>query len=294
MAINTEDGQRVALETLVDVTTLREKLDDPTWRVVDCRHNLMAPEAGREAYRQAHIPGAVYAHLDEDLAGPITPASGRHPLPEPAELARTLGRWGINRQTQVVVYDDAGGAIAARLWWLLRWLGHRSCAVLDGGWQAWTAAGAPVTDAVPQIEPVEFAIRHGDSLAWVDEAYLLMNLHSHRDLVIDARAAPRYRGEVEPIDPVAGHVPAAVNLPFDGNLDENGRFRPPQALAQRFQAVLGDRGPGSAVHMCGSGVTACHNLLAMEVAGLTGSRLYPGSWSQWIRDPDRPVARGDE
>jgi thiosulfate/3-mercaptopyruvate sulfurtransferase len=281
-------------ETLIDTQTLYDHLYDPDWVVVDCRFNLADPESGRRAYHEGHIPDARYAHLDEDLSGPVTPTSGRHPLPDPQRLAQTLGNWGINNVTQVVAYDDAGGAFAARLWWLFRWLGHRACAVLDGGLAAWRGQDLPLSREIPAPHSTVFSVLHEDALSWVDSDYLLTDRVTGDSLVIDARAPARYRGEQEPIDPVAGHIPGAVNLPYEGNLDNEGRFIDPQALRERFAAVLGERPAASVVHMCGSGVTACHNLLAMEAAGLAGSRLYAGSWSEWIRDPSRPVATGEE
>ena len=276
--------------TLIEAGTLNAHLSDPDWVVVDCRFNLMDTEAGRRAYREAHIPGARYAHLDEDLSGPINPHSGRHPLPDPQRLAGTLGGWGIAAQTQVVAYDDGNGALAARLWWLLRWLGSERCAVLDGGIAAWRERGLPLSTAIPTPTPVIFKGRADQDL-WVDTAAVLSNIDSGENLLIDARAAIRYRGEKEPIDPVAGHVPGAVNLPLEDNVHD-GRFLPPDELRQRFSAMLDGRSPSAIVHMCGSGVSACQNMLAMEVAGLSGSRLYPGSWSEWIRDSARPIATG--
>lgn len=284
----------MSYETLIDTQTLYDHLHDPNWVVVDCRFNLADPEAGRRAYHEGHIPGARYAHLDEDLSGPVTPMSGRHPLPDPERLVQTLGDWGINNVTQVVAYDDAGGAIAARLWWLLRWLGHRACAVLDGGLPAWRGQDLPLSRETPAPHPTVFSVLHEDALSWVDSDYLLADRVTGDSLIIDARAPARYRGEQEPIDAVAGHIPGAVNLPLEGNLDSDGRFIDPLALRERFAAVLGERSAASVVHMCGSGVTACHNLLAMETAGLAGSRLYAGSWSEWIRDPSRSVAAGEE
>lgn len=279
--------------TLVDPEVLKNHLDDPDWVIVDCRFNLADTEAGRRAYREGHVPGACYAHLDEDLSGPTGLSGGRHPLPDPNRFAHTLGRWGIDENTQVVVYDDVGGGMAARLWWLLRWLGHKAVAVLNGGLPAWQQAGLPLATEVPEPRSGTYPVHWLDTLAWVDSAYVLANLERQDRLLIDARAAPRYRGEVEPNDPVAGHVPGAVNLPWEVNLDEQRRFQPAEVLKERFAAVLGERPPARVVHMCGSGVTACHNLLAMEVAGLEGSRLYAGSWSEWVRDPARPVTTGE-
>ncbi|ROR34152.1 sulfurtransferase [Inmirania thermothiophila] len=273
------------MRPLTDAATLAARLGDPGWVVVDCRFRLDAPEAGEAAWREGHIPGAVYAHLERDLSGPVTAASGRHPLPAPGPLMARLGAWGIGPGTTVVAYDDAGGAFAARLWWLLRWLGHRRVAVLDGGLAAWLAAGGGLARDRGAVRPCRFEGRPGGMPTVDAEA-----VRAGGWCLVDARAPERYRGEEEPIDPVAGHIPGAVNLPFTGNLDRAGRFLPPAALARRF-AALG-AAPQRVVHYCGSGVTACHNLLAMELAGLAGARLYPGSWSEWIRDPARAVARG--
>ena len=276
--------------TLIDSRSLNAHLDAPGWIVVDCRFDLADPEAGRAAYRAGHIRGARYAHLDEDLSGPTTPRSGRHPLPAPSRLAHTLGQWGIGDTTQVVVYDSSNGAMAVRLWWLLRWLGHKRCALLDGGLPAWQREGLPVTAKQPTVMATKISDRHNDAL-WVDSESVLANIDRGEDLLIDARGAPRYRGDEEPLDPVAGHVPGAVNLPLTGNLGPDGCFSGATTLRERFMAALDGKSSKRVVHMCGSGVTACHNLLAMEVAGLTGSRLYAGSWSEWIRDPNRPVAK---
>jgi len=280
-------------DTLIDCATLHAHLTDPAWIVVDCRFNLMDTEAGRRDYRAGHIPDARYAHLDEDLSGPITPTGGRHPLPDPDRLAQTLGGWGIASTTQVIAYDDSGGAIASRLWWLLRWLGHRRCAVLDGGLSAWHKHALPLDAAIPAPTSAVFTALPDDSL-WVDSGTILTDVVAGKRLLLDARAAVRFRGEQEPIDPIAGHVPGAVSLPLEGNLSAAGMFLEPPALKARFAAVLGARAPAEAIHMCGSGVTACHNLLAMESAGLQGSKLYAGSWSEWLRDPARPIATGME
>lgn len=277
-------------DTLIDLETLNAHLDDPCWVIMDCRFSLSDPGAGRRAYAESHLPGARYAHLDEDLSGPITPATGRHPLPDPARLARKLGDWGIGNDTQVIAYDDMGGILAAaRLWWLLRWLGHRACAVLDGGFPAWRRAGLPLTAQPPTVQPRRFEGRPDDRL-WLTTAQV--ETLADPEVVLDARAAARYRGELEPIDPVAGHIPGAVNAPTEDNLTADGQFRPADQQRERFLALLDGRPPTAIVHACGSGVTACHNLLAMEAVGLTGSRLYAGSWSEWIRDPGRPIATG--
>ena len=274
-------------QTIVSVETLKQNLGQPNWVVFDCRFNLMDTEAGQQAYAKAHIPGAFYLHLDNDLSSPITPDTGRHPLPDPTQLAEKFAQCGVNKNTQVVVYDDCGGAMAARTWWLLRWLGHDAVAVLDGGFPAWIAAEACSTE-IPQVGKSGFTPElRGPMNLSVDQ--LQQELSVGDILLVDARAAERYRGEVEPIDPVAGHVPGAENRPLTDNLVD-GRFKSADQLHEEWSAVLQGAAPDQVVHMCGSGVTACHNQLSMEIAGLTGSRIYSGSWSEWIRDPSRPVA----
>jgi thiosulfate/3-mercaptopyruvate sulfurtransferase len=274
--------------TLIDVPTLAANLDHPDWAVFDCRFDLAKPEAGRAAYAEGHIPGARFADLEADLSGPVTPASGRHPLPDPDQLAARLGAWGVDRMVQVVVYDADIGAYAARLWWLLRWLGHDAVALLDGGLRAWTEAGGALTTALPERAPRRFTAEVDSRL----EVPIAALRAGGQGPLIDARTAERFRGEAEPIDPVAGRIPGAVNLPLAGNLDPRGRFLPAAELRARYAATLGAAAPEGAIHYCGSGVSACHNVLAMEHAGLHGSRLYVGSWSEWIRDPSRPVATG--
>lgn len=280
--------------TLVDCDTLQRHLDDPTWRIFDCRFDLADPDAGRAAYDTGHIPGAIYVHLDDDMAGPVRADTGRHPLPARERLRALAQRWGINPGIQCVAYDDAGGAMAARLWWLLRYLGHGAAAVLDGGFSAWRGGNYPVDAQAPPTPGGSGEPDGACRAVAVDVDTLRRELNSEQALLIDARSPARYRGEEEPIDPVAGHVPGAVNRCFKDNLDDSGRFKSPERLRAEWQALLGERAPEELVHMCGSGVTACHNLLAMEHAGLGGSRLYPGSWSEWITDPQRPVARGAE
>ncbi len=277
--------------TLISTQTLSQHLNDPAWVIIDCRFNLAQTSAGHDAYLDGHIPGARYAHLDRDMSSPVTPASGRHPLPDAAVLAQRLGRWGVVCSKQVVAYDDNCGPFAARLWWLLRWLGHPAVAVLDGGLARWRREDLPLTPALPAVQPTVFAPRPDDDL-WVSSAYVMEHLSQGDRALVDARAVERYAGEVEPLDPVAGHVPGAVNRPFTGNLDAHGCLLPPADLRQAFQGLVEGMPPERVIHMCGSGVTACHNLLAMAVAGLAGGRLYAGSWSEWIRDPARPVATG--
>lgn len=275
--------------TLIDVATLAA-LEAPL--ILDCRFNLADTAAGERAYAQSHLPGAVYAHLDRDLSSPITPSTGRHPFPDPAQLMAKLQAAGLSERRQVVVYDDAGGAIAARAWWLLRWLGHEAVALLDGGWQAWCEAGQPLrSDAAKTLSATQAVDITPLTALQIDVEALQQALDAGQVLLFDARAGERYRGEVEPLDPVAGHVPGAVNAPLTDNLAD-GRFLPPAQLRQRWLTRLDGAAPETVVHMCGSGVTACHNLLAMEHAGLCGSRLYAGSWSEWIRDPGRAVATG--
>lgn len=280
-------------DTLVETEVLAVHLDDPQWVVFDCRSVLGDSGAGPRMYAEGHIPGARHLHLERDLSGPVTPQTGRHPLPDPAALAAKLGKAGVGRNTQVAAYDDAGGAHAARLWWLLRWLGHRPVAVLNGGWQQWLKEGRAVSTDVPAPQPHQFPYHGVGQSDYLTTGEVMEMVQGRQPgLLADARAASRYRGEGETIDPVAGHVPGAVSLPFAGNLAEDGRFSSPSVLRQRFEAALGDIPPDRAVFMCGSGVTACHDLLAMELAGMKGARLYAGSWSEWIRDAARPVAKG--
>lgn len=266
------------------------RLQEPAeLRIVDCRASLQNADAGRERYRQGHLPGAAFADLLQDLSGPIVPGkTGRHPLPAIETFVGRVRSWGIGPASQVVAYDDASGAFAARLWWLLRWLGHEAVAVLDGGFQAWVAEGHATTTQVPMVAVGDFSPHsHFD---WLVQARDLATQSSSRK-VFDARAPERFRGEVEPIDPVAGHIPGAVNLPFADNL-RDGHFLPPAELRQRLAEALGDSAPEDAVVYCGSGVTACHDVLAFAHAGLPLPRLYAGSWSEWITDPSRPVAKG--
>ena len=276
---------------LITAAELAAHLDDPTWVVVDCRFTLTDPSAGLAAYARSHIPGARYANLDDDLARHPGPADGRHPLPDSADLAARLGTWGIGNDSTVVAYDEASGAIAARLWWLLGWLGHERRLVLDGGFAAWNAAGLPLETKNPAWRPARFVPR-GVADESVVQSAELPGLQAAGGLLVDARAAPRYRGEQEPIDPVAGHVPGAVNRPGSVNVGADGRFRDPNALRRELTELLGGRPAGELVAMCGSGVTACQLLLALAAAGLDGAKLYAGSWSEWIRDPKRPIAKG--
>jgi thiosulfate/3-mercaptopyruvate sulfurtransferase len=276
--------------TLVSVDDLAAHLHDPQWVIFDCRHDLGDTEKGRRAYQEAHIPGARFVHLDADLSGPKTGTNGRHPLPDPRVFCERLGALGLRHDKPAVAYDDSGGYYAARLWWMLRWVGHDAAAVLDGGWDAWTAAGQPVTTDHPAIEATQFACRLRPAMA-VDVRFVQDNLHAQDTRILDARSPDRFRGENETLDPVGGHIPGALNRFFRANLDARGCFKPAAELQREFAALLRDASSSKVVHQCGSGVTACHNLLAMEIAGLPGSKLFAGSWSEWCGDPGRPVAR---
>lgn len=276
---------------LISVEALATRPADADWLVADCRFELADRDAGARAWRAGHIPGAIHADLERDLSAPVTPLTGRHPLPPIDVLAATLSGWGVTESTQVVAYDAGSGMFAARLWWMLRFMGHDAVAVLDGGFGAWRAAGLPVSCAAVARSPARFVARPRDAML-CDAAELAAAL-ARGEVLVDVRAAERFRGEVEPLDTVAGHVPGAVNLPYPLNLDQRGRFLPRAELAAVWRQRIGDAGGAAPICMCGSGVTACLGLLAREVAGLPGGRLYAGSWSEWIRDPTRPVARGD-
>ena len=278
--------------TLISTQDLVAHLDGPNWVVVDCRFALTDTALGRREYQQSHIAGAIYAHLDEDLSGPIIPGkTSRHPLPEIEKFAQTLSNWGIDNNTQVVAYDAMGGAFAARLWWMLRWLGHESAAVLDGGWPRWEKEGHPVRSGVESRELRAFTPHpRPELLVEADDVLKLRTDPNHH--LFDSRSADRYRGENETLDPVAGHIPGAVCLPYAGNLGADGAFLSPEVLKARFEEQLGDIPCERAVFYCGSGVTAAHNVLAMVHAGLGEAKLYAGSWSEWITDPERPMATG--
>lgn len=273
-------------DTLITTDELSEHLGNPGRVIVDCRYDLFKPEAGRKAYREAHIPGAVYADLHDDLSGPPITDTGRHPLPSAEALTGLFNRLGIESGTQVVAYDASGGSFAARLWWLLKYMGHETVAVLDGGWQAWEAGNGHTSDG-DEANPAG-GFRGQPRSDWLvllpqvpDEAFL-----------VDSRDPARYRGEKEPVDPAAGHIPGAFNRFWQANLKEDGTFKLPGALRDEFRELYKEAGSDHPVFYCGSGVTACHNLLAVEHAGLDPARLYAGSWSEWCSDPARPVATG--
>ena len=263
----------------------------PEWRVFDCRHDLARPQFGAQQYAQAHIPGALFAHLDRDLSGPTTGGNGRHPLPAPEAFIAWLGRAGLRPDDQVVAYDAGGGASASRLWSMLRWVGHEAVAVLDGGLAKWSREGRPLSAEVPSFAPTTYPGRARAALQ-VDTRFVEQHLGDNATMLVDARAPARFLGEAEPIDPVAGRIPGARNRFNSENLAPDGTFKEAATLKKEFLAMLGDRDPAEIVHYCGSGVAACHNQLAMEIAGLPGSRIYTGSWSEWIFDARRPRAKG--
>lgn len=259
--------------------------------LVDCRYSLTDPLAGVQAYGQGHIPGAAHADLGTLLSGPVNPRSGRHPLPDPQAFAQGMAALGAHDDTLIIAYDAQDSMFAARLWWLLRWVGHENVRVLDGGLSAWEASGGALSTAPAKAQSGSFSLRPPVART-MEFNEVLANLENREKQLLDARSPDRYRGENETLDPIGGHIPGALNRFFKDNLAPDGRFKPATQLRQEFQQVLGDTPPESVLHQCGSGVSACHNLLAMEFAGLPGSTLYPGSWSEWCRQADAPVARG--
>ncbi len=282
---------------LIDTETLAQHLTDPTWVVFDCRHDLMDLAKGERLYREGHIPGAYFASVDVDMSGEKNGTNGRHPLPSPASFIAFLARHGVGNQSTVVCYDDVGGQFAARLWWMCRWIGLTQVGLLDGGITKWVHDGRTTdrTVPLPRVSPLA---GHANPTMVISAAELLPRLPQQTNegasgyVLIDARPAERYRGEVEPIDPVAGHIPGAVNRFYKENLNADLTFKSKDVLRSAFDAMLGRETPANVVHQCGSGVTACANIFAMEYAGLNGSSLYPGSWSEWISDPSRPIKVG--
>jgi thiosulfate/3-mercaptopyruvate sulfurtransferase len=278
--------------TLISVEGLAQFINEPNWVVIDCRFSLDDPSRGRKAYREAYIPGAFYAHLNDDLSSPVVAGkTSRHPLPDVDLISERFGSWGIDSQTQVVVYDDSGGMFAVRLWWMLRWLGHESVAVLDGGYPAWVEAGYPVNNVIPSPVTKTFSPKLQSEMLVTAED-VLRNFGDPGYLLIDSRGPERYRGEIEPIDPVAGHIPGAINYPFASNIDTKGHVQLKQVLRGRFETLFRDVPAERVTFYCGSGVTAAHNVLAVAHAGLGMPRMYAGSWSEWITDPERPITTG--
>ncbi|HLT98109.1 MAG TPA: sulfurtransferase [Burkholderiaceae bacterium] len=280
-------------QPLIEATELGEliKQNQVNLLVADCRYALTDPAAGRTAYEQGHIPGAVYADLGDLLSAPTTGMNGRHPLPDPQAFANGLAALGANDDTLVVAYDAEDSGFAARLWWMLRWVGHDKVRVLNGGLRAWQASGGELSSEPATVRQGTLGLRHR-AMPTVTFGDVLANLESREKLVLDARSPDRFRGENETIDPVGGHIPGARNRFFKDNLQADGRFKPADVLREEFKSLLGNTDPGQVINQCGSGVTACHNLLAMEVAGLQGAALYPGSWSEWCRQRDVPMERG--
>lgn len=281
--------------TLISVTELQQHLDDPAFVILDCRGELTDPRAGAAAFAAGHLPGAQHAdpdvHLSDKSPGKDGSFRGRHPLPSPESFIQTLRHWGVHPHSQVIVYDGHGGMFASRVWWMLRWVGHAHVALLDGGLPAWQAAGGAVTTAVTAKAPGSITLQ-ASLVSTVSANDVLANLDTKQSIVLDARANDRFRGENETIDPVAGHIPGARNRVFKDNLQADGCFKPAETLRAEFSALI--RSPESTIAQCGSGISACHNLLAMEIAGLPGAALYPGSWSEWSSDPSRPVATGQD
>lgn len=274
--------------SLISPEDLTRNLNNPNWRIIDCRFDLNNRHAGFEKYNAGHISNALYADLKNDLSSPETATSGRHPLPAVPEITKRLGAWGIDSKTQVVVYDDACGSFAGRLWWILNWLGHERVAVLNGGLNYWEQNNYPTTKDLPQIQPANF-IANPDMSMVVDTTRLEQLLASSNILLIDVRDPQRYQGLLEPIDKIAGHVPGAVNVPWKSNIDENGLYLTPPQLSSIYKNLIKDNTDKDVVFMCGSGVTACHSLVAMKYLGYEGAKLYPGSWSEWIQDPHHPI-----
>lgn len=284
-------------DLLIDPKRLLTLIEADQCVVFDVRHDLLDHEAGRRAYDQGHVPGAFFLDHERDLCGPKTGKNGRHPLPELNDFSALIRSFGVLPGTPVVVYDGGNSTFAAHLWWMLRWMGHEPVAVLDGGWQAWVGAGMPVDTSVVSTDQAEHArenplVALSNAMPTVSATEVLANIDNPKFVVLDARAEARFRGELEPMDPVAGHIPGALNRPNSLNCLPDGRFLPAQALREAFEALLGAWPASKVVHQCGSGITACHNLFAMELAGLRGSALYPGSWSEWCSDASRPVAKG--
>lgn len=274
--------------TLVSAQDTLEHLEDPNWRIIDCQFDLKDKSHGYQSYRKEHIPSAIYADLENDLSSPISANSGRHPLPAVSDICEKFSKWGIQTNTQVIVYDNVFGSYAARLWWLLKWLGHRKVAVLNGGLTFWKQAGYPLTSKMPTVNPVDFSAQPNMSMM-VDTNYIANTLSTSVLTLIDVRDSERYKGLQEPIDKAAGHIPGAINIPWKTNLDQNGLYLNSSQLQTQYQEILKNQESQNLVFMCGSGVSACHSLVALENIGISHTKLYPGSWSEWIQDASRPI-----
>ncbi len=279
-------------QTIISAEDLNKNINNQDWFVFDCRFMLKDPEGGLKKFNQGHIPGAQYADMDTDLASPVTSTSGRHPLPNPDELIHTLQLWGVSNSSQIICYDDMSGAFAARMWWLLKWLGHENIAVLDGGLEKWTALGLELEVDVRNREKGTFSGQANNNM-WVDIEFVQKELSQNKITLLDARSGERFTAQDSKTDPVAGHVPGAQSFPFTGNLSKQGVFLSKDELRKRFASTLNNSESKETINMCGSGVTACHNLLAMSVADMPMTRLFVGSWSEWIKDNSRPVATGE-
>ncbi len=279
-------------QTIISVDDLNKNLSNENWFIFDCRFLLKDPKGGVDKFNQGHIPGAQFADMDQDLSSPMTQSSGRHPLPDPNEFINKLRAWGVSNNSQIICYDGISGAFAARMWWLLRWLGHQDVAVLDGGVEKWSEKGLPLETEV-QTRTTGAFVGEAKNSMWVDIDFVRQQLKQEKISLLDARSAERFTAQDQKTDPVPGHVPGAVNYPFAGNLNSQGLFLPPNKLNERFASVFADNQQDQIINMCGSGVTACHNLLAMSIAGLPMTRLYVGSWSEWIKDSSRAIATGE-
>ena len=279
-------------QTIISVDDLNQNINNKDWFIFDCRFLLKDPNGGLNKFNQGHIPNAQFADMDKDLASPMSKTSGRHPLPDPSQFIEKLRNWGVNNNSQIICYDDISGAFAARMWWLLNWVGHKNVAVLDGGLEKWTAQGLPLETEVTQRSPGKFSGEPNKEM-WVDVNFVKQQLEQRNIQLLDARSSERFTAIDQKTDPVPGHVPGAVNYPFAGNLNQQGVFLSANELSKRFATVFAEYQQDQIISMCGSGVTACHNLLSMNIAGFPTPRLYVGSWSEWIKDPDRGVATGE-
>lgn len=278
-----------ACHSIISSDILYQQLSSPAWRIIDCRFNLKDPGEGWALYKMGHIPNAIYAHLENDLSSKVTAYSGRHPLPDAKSFQQTLGKWNIKPETQIIVYDDSAGSYAARLWWMLRWMGHESVAVLDGGFSHWRKQGLPLVIGEPTGGEISNYVGSPSMSMLIDSDSLEKRLLENKCLLIDVRDSIRFKGIEEPVDKIAGHIPGAINLPWKTNIGEDGLFLSKASLHDYYSKVLRNKPVTDTVFMCGSGVTACHSLLVLDYLGIKGAKLYPGSWSAWISDSSRPV-----